>query len=406
MKHTVLNLIAVLMVLALTVGSAHAQKGGVYPGIDVLKMNGFDVLKDQKVGLITNHTGLTRDARLTIDVLHEAPEVNLVALYSPEHGIRGTADEKVASGKDEKTGLPIYSLYGETRKPTPEMIEGVDVLAFDIQDIGTRFYTYIGTMALAMEAAKENGKKIVILDRPNPITGSKVEGFILDEEISGGITGIYPIPTRHGMTVGELAKLFNEHFEIGCDLTVVPMKNWTRDMYWDETGLLWVHPSPNMKTLNGAILYPGLGAAETTRISCGRGTDRPFEMYGAPYMDGEKLADALNARNIPGIRFVPHTFTPTAKWHKFQNEECHGIFAIITDRDELNSVVAGLHMVQVMEELFAPDYEVLGGFKNHSGKEIIWKHLTEEKMTPEAVVEKYQAEHDAFMELRSKYLMY
>ncbi len=388
----------------------HAEKvsvrGNVYPGIDVIAGQSFAPLAGKRVGLITNHTGLTRMNESTIDVLHDAPEVELVALFSPEHGIRGTADEKVDSGMDDKTGLPIHSLYGDTRKPTPEMLEGLDILVFDIQDIGTRFYTYIGTMAMAMEAAREQGKEFLVLDRPNPINGTKVEGFVAAEEVTGVNTAIYPIPTRHGMTVGELARMFNDHFGIGCDLQIVPMKNWERWMHWDDTGLLWEHPSPNMKTLAGAILYPGLGAAETTWLSCGRGTDRPFEMYGAPYMDGEKLAEELNSRNIPGIRFVPYSFTPTAKWHKFQNERCHGVFAIILDRDELNSVYAGLHMVQAMEELFPEDYKELGGFKTSFGKPELWGLLNEENMTPAELIEKYEPESKAFLALREQYLLY
>ena len=386
--------------------AADDARGNVYPGVDVLRERGFEPLRDKRVGLITNHTGLTRDGESTIDVLHNADEVDLVALFSPEHGIRGTADEKVDSGADEKTGLPIHSLYGHTRKPTAEMLDAIDVLVFDIQDIGTRFYTYIGTMAYAMQAAKEHGKTFVVLDRPNPIGGEKVEGFIADESLTGGLTAIYPIPTRHGMTVGELARLFNEHFGIGCELTVVPMKNWQRWMYWDDTGLLWVNPSPNMKTLNGAILYPGPGAAETTWISCGRGTDRPFEMYGAPYMDGPRLVAELNRRNLPGLRFVPYDFTPGAKYHKHAGELCHGVFLILLDRDRVETTRTGLHMVQAMEQLFPEDYKALGGFPTLWGKPELWDLLNEKKMTPETIIEKYRPELDAFLEVRKKYLLY
>ncbi len=382
------------------------EKGGVYLGADILEENGFQELRGKKVGLITNHTGLTRNNVSTIDLLYEAPDVELVALFGPEHGLRGTADEKVSDGRDEKTGLPIYSLYGENRKPSPEMLEGIDVLVFDIQDIGTRFYTYIATMAMGMEACKEQGIEFVVLDRPNPINGINVEGVVAEENITGGFTAIYPIPTRHGMTVGELSLLFNDHFDIGCDLTVIPMRGWERWMYWDETGILWENPSPNMKTLAGAILYPGLGAAETTWISCGRGTDRPFEMYGAPYMDGEKLAKAMNEKNLPGLRFVPYTFTPTAKWHKHQGERCEGIFVVIYDRDKLDVIRTGLHMVQTMEEFFAPDYKALGGFKTLFGSDKIWAMLTEEGKTPEEVIEYFQPSLDEFKVLRKEYLLY
>jgi len=391
---------------ALSSPGNRAQLGSVVPGIDVLAARGFDSLQGKKVGLITNHTGLTRGGISDIDVLFNDEKVQLVALFSPEHGIRGTQDEKVESGKDEKTGLPIYSLYGKTQKPTPEMLKDFDVLVFDIQDIGTRFYTYIGTMAKAMQAAKENGKKFIVLDRPNPVGGDKVEGGIPPEDLCGRNTCIYPIPTRHGMTVGELARLFNDHFKIGCDLEVVPMENWDRWMYFDQTGLLWVNPSPNMKTLAGAILYPGLGAAETTTLSCGRGTDHPFEMYGTPFIDSTKLVADLNRRTIPGIRFVPYTFTPTARYHKFQNEVCHGVYAIITDRDALDSVTAGLHMVQAIHETHPDNYKELGGFKTHTGDPTTWKKLTEEKMTPEEVVASWKKNLDAFLLVREKYLLY
>jgi uncharacterized protein YbbC (DUF1343 family) len=257
-----------------------------------------------------------------------------------------------------------------------------------------------------MEAAKENGKSFVVLDRPNPIGGHIVEGIVIEKELAGGNTAIHPIPTRHGMTVGELAKLFNTEFGIGVELTVVPMKNWERDMFWDETGLLWVNPSPNMKTLEGAILYPGLGTGETTWISCGRGTDHPFEMYGAPYMDGEKLAKELNSRNIPGLHFVPYTFTPTAKYHKFQGEVCHGVYAVIYDREAFNCVEAGFHMFQAMEKLFPEDYKELAGFKTESGSSKTWDMLMNQNMTPAQVLAAFQPEFDAFMATRAKYLMY
>ncbi|MCC6547480.1 DUF1343 domain-containing protein [Candidatus Sumerlaeota bacterium] len=383
-----------------------SHRGSTIPGIDVLAQRGFDSLKGKKVGLITNHTGITRDNRSTIDVMFEQKDFKLTTLFSPEHGIRGTADEKVASSVDEATKLPIYSLYGKTQKPTPEMLSDVDVLVFDIQDIGTRFYTYIGTMAMAMQAAKEQGRKFIVLDRPNTIGGEKVEGFIPPVELTGKNTCIYPIPTRHGMTIGELALLFNDHFKIGCDLEVVKMKNWDRSMYFDETGLLWLNPSPNMRTMNGAILYPGLGASETTSIAVGRGTDRPFEMYGAPYMDGLKLAMNLNGRNIPGIRFVPFQFTPTALYHKFKDEKCFGVFAIITDRDALNSVQAGLHMVQAMHECFPDKFTAEGGYKVETGSVDTWDDLTTRKMTPEEVIKKNQPAVDEFLKVRKKYLLY
>lgn len=406
----------VIVGAALSAGCAHgthsdlkasaAMRGQTLPGIDVLERDGFEALKGKRVGLITNHTGRTRDGRSTIDVLHASPDVNLVALFSPEHGIRGTEDKKVDSAKDEATGLPVHSLYGKNRKPSAEMLEGVDVLVFDIQDIGTRFYTYIGTMAKAMEAAKEQGISFVVLDRPNPIGLTKVEGKVAEKDLTGGLTAIYPIPTRHGMTVGELALLFNDHFGIGCDLQVIACDNYTRRMYYDETGLLWVNPSPNMKTLNGAICYPGMGSAEATTQSPGRGTDRPFEMYGAPKIDGVKLAAAMNSHNIPGVYFVPYDFTPTAQYHQFKDELCHGVFAVIYDREAFPSVLAGLHLVQEMYRQIPNDYKALDGYKTLSGSKETWAMLNEQNMTPEAVIAAWQPELDEFLKLRESYLLY
>jgi len=404
-------LIVLVLATALSSGCAHQQAGSTpggqtYPGIDMLEQSGFEQLKGMRVGLITNHTGRTRDGRTTIDVLHEADEFELVALYSPEHGIRGTEDKKVDSTRDEATGLPVHSLYGKTRKPTPEMLEGVDVLVFDIQDIGTRFYTYIGTMSLAMQAAKEKGVRFMVLDRPNPIGLTRVEGKVADPELCGGITAIHPIPTRHGMTVAELALLFNEHFAIGCDLTVVPCGNYTRSMYYDQTGLLWINPSPNMKTLNGAIAYPGMGSAEATTLSPGRGTDRPFEMYGSPTMDSAKLAEAMNAHKLPGVHFVPFSFTPTAQYHQFKDQLCHGVFAVIHDREAFESVRAGLHLVQEMYRIDPANYKALDGFKTLSGSASTWSMLNEKNMSVEEVLALWKPELDAFLAVREKYLLY
>lgn len=382
------------------------EVGNVYPGIDVLIQRNCNILAGKKVGLITNHTGISRDGITDIELLYNNKTCSLVALFSPEHGLTGTADERVDSSKDSTTGLPVYSLYGRTQKPTPEMLKDVDVLVFDMQDIGCRFYTYIGTMAYAMKAAKENGKKFVVLDRPNPIGGDKVEGAIPPEKLCGGNTCIYPIPTRHGMTIGELALMFNDYFKIGCDLEVVPMKNWERWMYYDQTGLLWVNPSPNMKTLAGGILYPGPGALETTVLSPGRGTDHPFEMYGAPFIDNRKLAENLAKRNTPGVRFVPYQFVPSAKYHQFKDQTCYGVFAIITDRNKLDTVTVGLHLAQALYENNTTKFKALDGFKTLTGDPECWNMLIEQKLTPEEIVTKWQKDIDTFVKARQKYLLY
>ena len=268
-------------------------------GIDVLRADGFAILSGKSVGLVTNHTGRARDGASAIDLLHGAKDVKLVALFSPEHGIRGILDAKVPSEKDEKTGLAIHSLYGETRRPTDEMLKGVDTLVIDLQDIGARFYTYMTTMAYVMEEAAKRKIAVVVLDRVNPINGVQIEGPALDKG-AVSFTHYFPrMPIRHGMTLGELAQLFNGENKIGADLTVVQLKNWRRDQWFDETGQPWINPSPNMRNTVQATLYPGIGAIETTNISVGRGTDTPFEQIGAPWIDGVKLADELNARNLP-----------------------------------------------------------------------------------------------------------
>ncbi|HYM23589.1 MAG TPA: exo-beta-N-acetylmuramidase NamZ domain-containing protein, partial [Vicinamibacterales bacterium] len=267
-------------------------------GIDVLEADGFHELQGKRVGLLTNQTGKDRAGRSTIDVLAHAPGVTLAALFSPEHGIRGVLDEKVPSSRDEATGLPIHSLYGDTRRPSEAMLSGLDAVVIDLQDIGARFYTYPATVAYTMEEAAKRGIAIVVLDRPNPI-GAAIEGPMQDAS-AVGFTGYLPMPIRHGMTIGELAKLFNGARKMGAALTVVPMRNWRRTDWFDETGLTWTNPSPNMRTMNAAALYPGIGAIEGTNISVGRGTDTPFEQIGAPWIDGARLAAELDARAITG----------------------------------------------------------------------------------------------------------
>ncbi len=325
-------------------------------GIDVLAKGGFSQLKGKRVGLITNHTGRDAQGGTTIDLLFGAEGVKLVALFSPEHGIRGQLDqEKIPSGKDEKTGLPIHSLYGETRQPTAEMLKGIDVLVYDIQDIGTRFYTYISTLGLAIEAAAKQRIKFMVLDRVNPINGVDVEGPIADADKLSFIA-YHQLPVRHGMTVGELARLFNEERKFGADLEVIRLENWRRNAFFDQTGLTWINPSPNMRSLTEAILYPGIGLLETTNLSVGRGTDTPFEVVGAPWIDGVKLARALNEKRLPGVRFVPVRFTPRASVH--QGAECGGINIVIVDRASFEPITTGLEIAAQLLALFPKDFAV------------------------------------------------
>ena len=327
----------------------------VLTGIDVLERDGFKQLNGLRVGLVTNQTGRDRSGRSTIDVLFKAPNVKLVALFSPEHGIRGLADEKVSDTKDEQTGLPIYSLYGESRRPKAEQLKDLDALVYDIQDVGVRFYTYIATLGYVMEEAGKGRLPIFVLDRPNPINGDDVDGPIADAD-KFSFTAYHALPVRHGLTVGELARLFNDERHIGADLRVIKMEGWRRAMWFDATGLTWINPSPNMRSLTEAALYPGVGLLETTNLSVGRGTDTPFEVIGAPWLDGPKLASYLNGRRIAGVRFIPVRFTP--KSSVFKNEECGGINLVITDRSQFQSVPTGLEIAVALQRLFPSDWKI------------------------------------------------
>jgi len=336
-------------------GTASSVK--VLTGIDVLERDNFKQLAGLRLGLVTNHTGRNREGRQTIDVLHKAPDVKLVALFSPEHGIRGVADEKVSDSKDEATGLPIYSLYGETRRPKPEQLKDLDALVYDIQDVGARFYTYISTLGYVLEEAAKAKLPVYVLDRPNPIDGVDVEGPVADSD-KLSFTSYHTIPTRHGLTIGELAQLFNRQRNIGADVRVIKMEGWRRSMWFDETNLTWINPSPNMRSLTEATLYPGIGLLETTNVSVGRGTDTPFEIVGAPWIQGDKLADYLNQRGIPGVRFVPLRFTPNAS--VFKDDQCNGVNIIITDRVAFRPLLTGIEMALALRQLYPNDWKIDG----------------------------------------------
>jgi len=322
-------------------------------GIDVLVKKNFVPLKGKKIGLVTNHTGHDRARRATIDLLKEAPGVTLVALFGPEHGIRGEVDEKFGDSTDAKTGLPIYSLYGERRKPTVDQLKGLDALVFDIQDVGCRFYTYTSTMGLCMEAAAAAGIEFIVLDRANPIDGVTIDGPVLTEKTS--FVGFHPKPLRYAMTMGELARMYNEERKTNAKLTVIELENWRRDSYLDETGLPWTNPSPNMRNLKQAILYPGVGLLEQT-LSVGRGTDTPFELVGAPYIDDVKLAEELNRMALPGVAFIPIRFTPTYSVHK--GVECGGVFIMLNDRTKCNVVDVGMQIAKTVYRLYPKDFPV------------------------------------------------
>jgi uncharacterized protein YbbC (DUF1343 family)/CubicO group peptidase (beta-lactamase class C family) len=373
----------------------------VLNGIDVLERDNFKQLAGMRVGLVTNHTGRDREGRQTIDILHKAPGVKLLALFSPEHGIRGVADEKVSDSRDEATGLPIYSLYGESRRPSAEQLKDLDALVFDIQDIGSRFYTYISTLGYLLEEAAKAQLPVYVLDRPNPIGGVEVEGPIADADKLSFIS-YHTIPTRHGLTIGELGMLFNKQRNIGADLRVIKMEGWRRVMWFDETNLTWINPSPNMRSLTEATLYPGIGLLETTNVSVGRGTDTPFEVVGAPWMKGDKLADYLNQRGIVGVRFVPVRFTPKAS--VFKDEECGGVNIIVTDRSVFRPVTAGIELAVALRTLFPNDWKV------DSYLRLLVNANTLERVkradSPRDIVNSWNISLEEFRKARAEFLFY
>ena len=383
------------------VASGFSRTMPVLAGIDVLARDGFAKLKGKRVGLITNHTGRARDGKSTIDLLHAAPGVQLVSLFAPEHGIRGILDADVPSTRDGKTGLTIHSLYGETRRPTDAMLAGIDTLVIDLQDIGARFYTYPATTGYVLEEAAKRKIAVMVLDRPNPVNGWQIEGPNQSEPTREFIA-YFPMPVRHGLTLGELARVFNEEKKINADLTVIPAENWRRDYWFDETGLSWINPSPNMRNLNQAALYPGIGAIEYSNVSVGRGTDQPFEQIGAPWIDGPRLAAALNAHKLPGIRFYPVSFTPASSKHA--NQACQGVFMVITNRSALQPVRVGLEIAGALFTLFGEQYQLENTELLLGSRESFERVKRGED--PAVVAAGWSADEARWRRLRSKYLLY
>lgn len=373
----------------------------VTTGLEVLLDQGHPLVDGRHIGLITNHTAIDRALRSAIDLLHADPRFELVHLYGPEHGVRGDAQAGAHVGRenDRDTGLPADSLYGETRKPTPEMLEGVDVLVFDIQDAGVRFYTYISTMVLAFEAAIEAGIPYVVLDRPNPITGHHVEGPMLDPRFESFV-GIHPIPTRHGLTVGELARL------VAADRgwpepNVIPMQGWQRDMWWDETGLPFVQASPNLPTLDSLTVYPGTCIFEATTLSEGRGTTRPFEYIGAPWITPTELVADLRSRNLPGVGFRPASFTPM--FSKHQGETCYGVQVHILDREALRPVELGVYLVHAIKHLNGSQFAWRPGRAVGMSANLLYgtedlHTMIDAGAAPEEIMAKWADGQDAFRE--------
>lgn len=407
------------------------QEKQVKPGLEVFLEKHLEMVKGKKVGLVTNPTGISSDLESSMELFFNNPNIELVALYGPEHGVRGNAQagEHVPFYIDEKYGIPVFSLYGGTMKPHPEMfksideymrsfdteqdgkvleenmVEGVDVLIFDMQGVGTRIYTYIATMAYCMQTCAECGIEFVVLDRPNPINGVGVEGPLVEYPKYSSFVGLYPIPVRHGMTIGELADLFNQEFlDRKTDLTVIPIEGWKREMWYDETALPWVMPSPNMPTLGTAMVYPGQVFFEGTNVAEGRGTTRPFEIIGAPWIDGYELAKALNKLKLPGVRFAEVWFTPT--FSKYQGEQCGGVQLHIKDRNAYRPFETALHIIRTIMGMYPNDFRFeTEYFDKIMGSPDIRRAL-ERGVQVDRIVQSYQKELESFMRVRENYLLY
>jgi len=408
-----------------------AEREIIKPGVEVFLSSHLDLVKGKKVGLITNPTGVDRELRSTTELFAQNPAINLVALYGPEHGIRGNAQagEYVPFYFDDKFKIPVFSLYGQSFKPDPgmlkdidrymrsfdtteagkipegAMIQDVDVLVFDIQDVGTRVYTYIASMAYAMQACAESGVEFIVLDRPNPVNGIDMEGPILEYPEFSSFVGLYPVPLRHGMTVGELALLFNEKFfEKKAKLTIIPMEGWKRTMWFDETRLLWIIPSPNMPTPETAIVYPGQVLFEGTNVSEGRGTTKPFELFGAPWIDGFELALRLRGLGLKGVGFREAWFTPS--FSKYTGEKCGGAQVHVTDRHAFRPLATSLHIIKTIKELypdkfsFHPDY-----FDRIMGNSRV-REAIERNASVEQILASFEDGLKAFAAERKPYLLY
>lgn len=397
-------------------GAARIGKGvRTVLGLEKLLREAGERLKGARVGLICNQSAVDHELRHAADLFHEHAEVELTALFGPQHGIRGDVQDNMietAHGVDRQTGLPVYSLYSETREPTDEMLSEVDALVFDMQDVGCRIYTFVYTLANCMRIAKRLGKRVVVCDRPNPINGEQVAGAVLEPEFASFV-GQFPIATRHGMTVCELARLFNEHFGIDCELEIVTMDGWSRRLWLDETDAPWVMPSPNMPTLDSATVFPGTVHVEGTQLSEGRGTTRPFELVGAPYIEPEKYARELNGLNFPGVYFRACGFQPTFQKHK--GVTCGGVQIHVTDRSVFEPVIVGVATVKVAHDLYAdqfrwkePPYEYVfdkNPFDVISGTNKL-REAIERGDSIRRIADSWAAELEKFKELREQFLLY
>lgn len=385
-----------------TVSNNTVPNNTVSTGIDVIVGDKFRQLSGARIGLITNHTGVAGNGHSTIRLLHQASNVKLVRIFSPEHGIEGKLDiPLIDDSSDTTTGIPVVSLYGAVKRPTADMLSDIDTLVFDIQDIGTRFYTYISTMGNAMRAAADHNIRFVILDRPNPINGLDVAGPVLDDGLQSFV-GFHLIPIRHGMTTGELALMFEAELELDMNLDIVRVTGWRRRDFFDDTGMTWINPSPNMRSPTQALLYPGIGLLETTNLSVGRGTATPFEVFGAPWLDGDSFTDKLNAIKLPGVSFSSIRFTPDAS--KFVGESCQGVRITITDRNVFEPLSTGFAIAHRLR-LDYPEKWQLKAYLRLLGNSKVFEALKAGHTVAEMEAG-YKTGLDAFIKRRANYLLY
>lgn len=394
-----------------TTPARSAAAAPVLPGLEVLLRDSAHLVRGKRVGFLTNQTAITSGGESGIDLLHASPEVNLVALYGPEHGLRGGVEggTKIESGRDERTGLPVFSLYGATQRPTPEMLRGVDVLLFDMQDIGARPYTFVWTMAMAMEAAAAQGIPFVVLDRPNPIT-ARMEGPLMEMEmrtVGQPITGYFPVPLRHGMTVGEIARYVNEEYDVGAELTVVPAAGWRGSQWFDETGLPWLDPSPNIRSLEAALNYAGLVLSEATNLSVGRGTAAPFSYLGAPWMDAGAVLERVRSYALPGVALDTTSFVPEGEgWVPFRGERVRAIRLRVTDRDAYPPVRTAIVLLSEIRRAHPAEFRITNdGFTQMLGSR--WaREAFERGENPDSIWRRWEEELAGWDEVRERYRLY
>ena len=400
MKNLLLSLFSALLLSA-----AARAEGPVLAGLDVLERGGFKELQGKRVGLITNHTSVNADGKNAVDVLFNAVGVRLTAIFSPEHGFRGTEEGGVyiESSTDPSTGVPVYSLYGKGKqRPSPESLKDLDVLVFDIQDIGARFYTYLTTMGYAMEEAARAGLPFMVLDRPNPI-GGRIEGPVLEPDICF-FTAYFPVPTRHGFTAGEMALFHKASLKLDLDLTVVKMEGWRRDMFFDKTGITWTNPSPNIRELDAEVLYPGLGCFEASNVSVGRGTDRPFLWFGAPWMKAEKIAKKLNKAGLAGVKFHPVKLTPAKD--VYAGKECQGVEIEVTDRAAVRALDVFVNAAYLLRDYNGKDFTLKEvEIRKMTGSSDFYALLTDGKK-PGKIIEAFEKSNAPFREAARQYRLY